>query len=69
MDSPSELKVKDHKRQANPLSIDPSKKRHCIINRSHLECETTCSNEQNSQDIHSSAVCKTAVHLSAFIEG
>ncbi|XP_062109140.1 helicase and polymerase-containing protein TEBICHI [Humulus lupulus] len=60
VDSHSELKVNDHKRQASPLLIDNSKKRHCITNQSHLECKTTCSDEKNSQDIHST-VCKTAV--------
>ncbi|KAF4355301.1 hypothetical protein F8388_026571 [Cannabis sativa] len=55
-----ELKVSDHKRQASPLLIDNSKKRHCVADQSHLECETTCSNEKSSQDIHST-VGKTEV--------
>ncbi|PON76487.1 Helicase and polymerase-containing protein TEBICHI [Parasponia andersonii] len=63
VNSALDLKANDHKRQASPVSIDMSKKRHCITSLTHLECKSTGPNDKNFPDIQSSAVYKTGTIL------
>lgn len=62
----SEMKVKDHKRQASPSLLDREdktfKKRHCITNQSHVEPETSYSSEKSSEAMHSDCVDKNGVY-------
>lgn len=62
----SEMKVKDHKRQASPSLLDREdktfKKRHCITNQSHVEHETSYSSEKSSEAMQSDCVDKNGVY-------
>lgn len=53
----------DRKRQASPLSICSSRKKHCIVNQSNLQCENSGTHEKNLKEIQSGVVDKTMVTL------
>lgn len=66
--SPSELKVNDHKREASPLSLDESRKRHRVADQSHVQnCKSTCYNRVSCEATPSTTVCKTGISFSVFV--